>query len=91
MKKVLTASAFALVFAMLAAAPAEARIFEPEPNWWSSGRTCAASREPAGRRWSAMPPRSCRAAEAHAARTLRVSLKLKAGGPQRTHLAAASP
>lgn len=83
MKKVLIASAFALVFAVLAAAPAEARIFEPEPNWWSSGRTCAASREPAARRWNPIPPRSCRATVAHAEHALRVSLKLKAGAEVR--------
>lgn len=83
MKKVLTASAFALVFVVLAAAPAEARIFEPEPHWWSSGRTCAASREAPGRRWSAMPPRSCRASAARAEYTLQVSLKLKAAAARR--------
>jgi len=86
MKKVLTASAFALVFAVVAAAPAEARIFEPEPNWWSSGRTCIASREPAGRRWNALPPRSCRAPEARAEHALQVSLKLKAGAAARRAL-----
>ena len=83
MKKVLTVSAFALVIAVLAVAPAEARIFEPEQNWWSSGRTCVASREPAGRRWNAMPPRSCRASEASNAHALQVSLKLKAGAAAR--------
>lgn len=83
MKNVLIASAFALIFAVLSAAPAEARIFEPEPNWWSSGRTCAASREAPGRRWSAMPPRSCRAPEARGEHALQVSLKLKAGAAAR--------
>lgn len=38
---------------------AEARIFEPQANWWDSGRTCIATRSPPGRRWRALPPRPC--------------------------------
>jgi hypothetical protein len=47
------------VFASFVAAPAEARLFEPQANWWSSGSTCATARNPPGRRWRALPPRSC--------------------------------
>jgi hypothetical protein len=46
------------------ACAAEARIFEPQANWWSSGRNCAATRGPPGRRWRALPPRSCLTPEA---------------------------
>lgn len=55
----------AIVIAMVAlltlvgGGAAEARIFEPQADWWTSGRLCVASREPAGRRWRAVPPRSC--------------------------------
>ena len=48
---------------------AEARSFEPQANWWNSGHLCAAARAPPGRRWRALPPRSCvrpQAAELHA-------------------------
>jgi hypothetical protein len=38
---------------------AEARVLEPQRAWWSSGSTCVASRNPPGRRWRALPPRSC--------------------------------
>jgi hypothetical protein len=53
------------VFGILAAltlfniTAAEARAFEPQANWWSSGRTCVATRSPPGRRWRALPPRPC--------------------------------
>jgi hypothetical protein len=43
------------------AASAEARVFTPQPRWWSSGETCAATRNPPGRRWRALPPRTCTA------------------------------
>jgi hypothetical protein len=41
------------------AAPAQARIFEPQRNWWSSGRTCIESRNPPGLAWETLPPRAC--------------------------------
>jgi hypothetical protein len=43
---------------------AEARIFEPQANWWTSGQLCVSTRNPPGRRWQALPPRSCLRAEA---------------------------
>jgi hypothetical protein len=55
------------------AGAAEARIFEPQTNWWSSGQTCVATRGPPGRRWQALPPRSCAVADAIAPSASRVS------------------
>lgn len=49
----------ALIAFALTAEPASARLFEPQPNWWSSGETCVASRPPPGRRSRATPARSC--------------------------------
>jgi hypothetical protein len=46
---------------------AEARLFEPQANWWQSGRTCVSTRAPAGRRWDDRPPRACRAEPQRAA------------------------
>lgn len=43
----------------MSAGSAQARLFEPQHDWWHSGRTCVASRTPPGRRWQALPPRSC--------------------------------
>lgn len=59
-------SALVLAAAMLAmsAGNAEARLFEPQHDWWHAGRTCVGSRNPPGRRWQALPPRSCRIARA---------------------------
>jgi hypothetical protein len=61
--KTMALTAIAAVITLFSGGAAEARIFEPQPNWWSSGRLCAGSREPAARRWNAQPPRSCRRAE----------------------------
>lgn len=61
--KAIALTALAAVITLFSGGAAEARVFEPQPNWWGSGRLCAASREPAGRRWSALPARSCRRAE----------------------------
>jgi hypothetical protein len=79
MVKAIALTATAAVIMFFSASAAEARIFEPQPNWWSSGRLCAGSREPAGRRWSAQPPRSCRRGEpvADTATPTRDSLKAK--------------
>jgi hypothetical protein len=79
MVKAMALTAMATVITFFSVGAAEARVFEPQPNWWSSGRLCVASREPAGRRWSAQPPRSCRRAEpvADTATAIRDSLKAK--------------
>lgn len=53
---------FAAVFAGLILSDigsAQARIFEPQQDWWNAGRVCVASRNPPGRRWRSLPPRSC--------------------------------
>jgi hypothetical protein len=59
-------SALVLAAAILAMSTgnAEARLFEPQHDWWNAGRTCVGSRNPPGRRWQALPPRSCRIARA---------------------------
>jgi hypothetical protein len=58
-----------LVAVWLAAAPgADARVFTPQANWWSSGATCVASRNPPARRWRALPPRTCAGTRAGAGR-----------------------
>ena len=44
---------------LCSAGTAEARIFEFQKHWWTSGQTCVASRDPPGRRWRTSPPRSC--------------------------------
>ena len=59
MSRLLLTAAAACVILVSGMSSAEARIFEPQRNWWSSGHLCAASRNPPGRRWRAMPPRSC--------------------------------
>lgn len=46
-------------FTLCCVDPADARLFEPQANWWTSGSTCVATRAPPGRRWRALPPRSC--------------------------------
>ncbi|QGZ95306.1 hypothetical protein [Terricaulis silvestris] len=78
--KAMALTAIAAAITLFSGGSAEARIFEPQPNWWNSGRTCAASREPAGRRWNALPARSCRSAEpdAEIATAIRDSRKAKA-------------
>lgn len=42
---------------------AEARIFQPQAHWWSSGQTCVATRDPPGLRWDSLPPRACVSSE----------------------------
>ena len=54
---ILASLATALMFA--GAGQARARAFEPQHNWWSSGRTCVASRDPPGLAWDELPPRAC--------------------------------
>jgi hypothetical protein len=61
--KILTVLVAAAILSALSTTPADARWFEPQPHWWSSGRLCVASREPAGRRSETLPPRSCRVGE----------------------------
>lgn len=70
----------AAVFALTFVNPdtASARVFEPQANWWNAGQTCAASRNPPGRRWRALPPRSCaRADREHATSTSAEAAKAK--------------
>lgn len=59
LKRIVCAIAAAALMLLANAAPAEAHWFEPQPHWWTSGRLCAASRNPPARRWQALPPRSC--------------------------------
>lgn len=66
---------------------AQARIFEPQQNWWHSGQTCAATRGPPGRRWRALPPRSCAHAEDEAPAALRVIYHAKKSGRSRQAMA----
>jgi hypothetical protein len=57
--RALVLAGLVVIFASFSITPAEARLFEPQANWWSAGSTCAAARNPPGRRWRALPPRSC--------------------------------
>lgn len=76
MAKTLAMLGVLLALTLFSVSSAEARIFEPQQNWWHSGQTCVATRGPPGRRWRALPPRSCthteganqtaRSVEAHA-------------------------
>jgi hypothetical protein len=52
--------AVSAVFAALAlSGEAQAHGFTPQADWWSAGQTCVATRAPPGRRWRALPPRTC--------------------------------
>ena len=57
--------ALAALMVLASAQTAEARWFEPQAHWWTSGRLCVGSRNPPARRWQALPPRSCGAAVQH--------------------------
>ena len=52
-------AALSALMVLASAHTAEARWFEPQSHWWTSGRLCVASRGPPARRWQALPPRSC--------------------------------
>ena len=59
MKRFIVCAGIALTLLVFCASQAEARIFEPQRNWWSSGRTCIESRNPPGLAWDGLPPRAC--------------------------------
>lgn len=59
MKRLMLAAALAAVLTLTCVQHAEARIFEPQRDWWHSGRTCIESRSPAGLDWDGSPPRAC--------------------------------
>ena len=63
MKRFMLAAVVATILTLACAVRAEARIFEPQHNWWHSGRTCVESRNPPGLAWDDMPPRTCIARE----------------------------
>lgn len=48
-----------LTLTLLSAGHAEAAIFEPQHDWWRSGRTCLDSRNPPGLAWDDVAPRAC--------------------------------
>ena len=59
MKRLVLAAAMATMLALACTGRAEARIFEPQHNWWNSGRTCSESRNPPGLAWDDLPHRAC--------------------------------
>jgi hypothetical protein len=61
MKRFVLMAAMITALTLLASGRAEARIFESQPNWWNSGRTCIDSRNPPGLAWDDLAPRACRA------------------------------
>ncbi|MBS0386323.1 MAG: hypothetical protein JSS00_13360 [Proteobacteria bacterium] len=63
MKRIILTAGIALTLLFAGAEGAQARIFEPQHNWWSSGRTCIASRNPPGLAWDDLPPRACVASD----------------------------
>jgi hypothetical protein len=58
-KRFIVYAGIALSLLVLCASRAEARIFEPQRDWWHSGRTCIESRNPPGLAWDGLPPRAC--------------------------------
>jgi len=61
-------AALAAMLTLTCVPRAEARIFEPQRDWWHSGRTCVESRAPAGLDWDGSAPRACVEGETAAAR-----------------------
>jgi hypothetical protein len=59
MTRFVLAMLFAIAMMLTCAPRAEARIFEPQHDWWHSGRTCIESRTPGGLDWDGSPPRAC--------------------------------
>ena len=57
--KIMIVCTIAIASLLLCTRPAEARLFEPQPHWWSSGRSCMESRDPPGLAWDSLPPRAC--------------------------------
>lgn len=70
MKRFIVCAGIAFTLLVFCASQADARIFEPQRNWWSSGRTCIESRNPSGLAWDGLPPRACVARVDVAARKL---------------------
>jgi len=63
MTRFMLAAVMVVVLTLTCVQRAEARIFEPQRDWWHSGRTCVESRSPAGLDWDGSPPRACVARE----------------------------
>ena len=59
MKRFVVCAGIALVLSLFCASQAEARIFEPQPDWWNAGRTCIDTRTPPGLAWDGLPARAC--------------------------------
>ncbi|MFZ2029101.1 MAG: hypothetical protein WAU68_02245 [Vitreimonas sp.] len=59
MTRFMLPAGLAVMLVLTCAPRAEARIFEPQHDWWHSGRICIDSRAPAGGNWDAPPPRAC--------------------------------
>jgi hypothetical protein len=59
MKRFVLAAAIITALMFVSAGRAEARLFEPQHDWWSSGRTCVDSRNPPGLAWDDLAPRAC--------------------------------
>jgi hypothetical protein len=59
MTRFVLAAALTVMLTLTCVQRAEARIFEPQRDWWHSGRTCFESRSPAGLDWDGSPPRAC--------------------------------
>ena len=59
MKRFIVCAGIALTLLVFCASQAQARVFEPQRNWWSSGRTCIDSRNPPGLAWDGLPARAC--------------------------------
>ncbi len=63
MRRFIVSAGIAAALFLTGAGRAEARIFEPQRDWWSSGRICVASRSPPGLAWDDLPPRACVSAD----------------------------
>ena len=59
MKRFALMAAIIAALTLLSSGRAEARIFEPQDNWWNAGRTCVDSRNPPGLAWDDPGPRAC--------------------------------
>src|SRR5689334_12227533 len=49
----------AIALTLLSTGQAQAAIFEPQHDWWNSGRSCVDSRNPPGLAWDDPAPRAC--------------------------------
>ena len=59
MTRFMLATTLAVMLTLTCVQRAEARIFEPQHDWWRSGGACIDSRSPAGLDWDGSPPRAC--------------------------------